>query len=424
MNRLPVMDDDAFHGLAGEIATEIASVSEADPVAVLVDFLVAFGNAVGPSPHVMVGRSAHRAREMVVIVGATAKARKGLSRSELKPVFAAADPEWQANRVKGGLSSGEGLIYQVRDPDPERDDKGVEDRRLFIVEEEFSSVLKVVNRDGSILSEVVRRAWDDGTLLTLTRKEPMKATGAHISLIGHITEAELTARLADLEVANGFANRFRFHLVQRTRLLSDGGTSLTSLDSQAVRVRDCLAAARRIGTVTRTPRAAELWAMIYEYVEQRDDPGMVGALTARGSAHMLRTSLAYALLDGCREIDVEHVSAAYAIWQHADASVRRLFAQSTGDENADRILDALRDAGPDGLDRTSLFEVFKGHIKAAALDRLVEALEQRGLATSVAQPTGGRPVKRTFLGEESESSEQSLPSLLSLISRANRRRSA
>ncbi len=104
MSHLPVMGDDAFYGPAGEIALEIASTSEADPAALLVDFLVSFGNAVGPSPHVMVGRSPHRAREFVVLVGATSRARKGLSHSELKPIFVAADPDWTTERNKGGLS--------------------------------------------------------------------------------------------------------------------------------------------------------------------------------------------------------------------------------------------------------------------------------------------------------------------------------
>ena len=284
------------------------------------------------------------------------------------------------------------------------------------VEEEFSSVLKVASRDHNILSEVVRRAWDDGSLATMTCREPLKATGAHVSILGHVTQAELVARLTELEMANGLANRFRFHLVQRTRLLPDGGGSLLSLDSHVKRVRERLAAARRVGTVTRTPAAAELWATIYRYVESRDDAGMVGVLTARSSAHMLRSSLVFALLDGRNEIDVEHVTAAYAVWRHADASVRRLFASSTGDPIADRILDDLRDAGAEGRDRKALHALFTGHVKAAALDQAITLLEQRGLAVTVDQPTGGRPAKRTFIGEKSESSEQSLPNLLSLLS--------
>jgi hypothetical protein len=42
----PVMHEAAYYGLAGEVVDTIAPHSEADPVAILLQFLVAFGNAV------------------------------------------------------------------------------------------------------------------------------------------------------------------------------------------------------------------------------------------------------------------------------------------------------------------------------------------------------------------------------------------
>ena len=41
----------ALYGLAGEIVLAIDPYTEADPVAILTNTLVAFGNVVGPSPH-------------------------------------------------------------------------------------------------------------------------------------------------------------------------------------------------------------------------------------------------------------------------------------------------------------------------------------------------------------------------------------
>jgi hypothetical protein len=38
---------------------------------------------------------------------------------------------------------------------------------------------------------LIREAWDTGTLTTLTKNSPLCATGAHISIIAHITEEEL-----------------------------------------------------------------------------------------------------------------------------------------------------------------------------------------------------------------------------------------
>src|SRR3712207_7605150 len=58
------------------------------------------------------------------------------------------------------------------------------------------------------------QAWDDGVLQTLTKNSPMKAMNAHISIIGHITKAELMRHMNETEVANGFANRYIWLLVK------------------------------------------------------------------------------------------------------------------------------------------------------------------------------------------------------------------
>ena len=91
---MTALDSTAFYGSPGELVNAIAPHTEADPAALLLDFLTCFGSAVGPGPHVRVGGATHRARLFVVIVGATSRARKGQSRSEIRPIFEAADPCW------------------------------------------------------------------------------------------------------------------------------------------------------------------------------------------------------------------------------------------------------------------------------------------------------------------------------------------
>jgi hypothetical protein len=49
------------------------------------------------------------------LVGASAKGRKGQSWSTPRHIFSEIDGPWAGNCVKSGLSSGEGLIYHVRD---------------------------------------------------------------------------------------------------------------------------------------------------------------------------------------------------------------------------------------------------------------------------------------------------------------------
>ncbi len=192
----PKLDDDALYGLPGEIVRAIEPNTEADPVAVLANLLVAFGNAAGRSAYVEVGADHHRLNMNAALVGKKAKGRKGMSWGHVRDLMHAADGAWVEDRVLGGLSSGEGLINAVRDPvvsegkDGEITvvDAGEPDKRLLVLESEFAAVLKVMTREGNTLSTIIRQAWDGGRLATLTRNSPLKATGAHISLIAHVTK--------------------------------------------------------------------------------------------------------------------------------------------------------------------------------------------------------------------------------------------
>jgi hypothetical protein len=51
-----------------------------------------------------------------VLVGKTAKARKGTSWGRIRGLFEQAAGDWERGRIVSGLSSGEGLIWSVRDP--------------------------------------------------------------------------------------------------------------------------------------------------------------------------------------------------------------------------------------------------------------------------------------------------------------------
>src|SRR6516162_9189532 len=195
----PVLDDAALYGLAGEVVTCLAPHTESDPAALLLTYLTSFGNAVGRGPHYLVEDTRHFANLFVLLAGDTAKARKGTSSDRIRTIFQLADPIWATERMQGGMSSGEGVIAAVRDalwvPRKgvlEMVDPGVDDKRLLLYEPEFSSVLAVLNREGNILSRIVRDAWDCREMLgTMTKHNPTRATRAYISVVGHITITEL-----------------------------------------------------------------------------------------------------------------------------------------------------------------------------------------------------------------------------------------
>ena len=98
----PKLDPAALYGLAGDFVRLADPHSEAAPAAVLVQLFSGFSNLVGPSPRFMVEATSHRARLFVVIVGASAKARKGTAWQHVRTLLRAVDPFWAADRVGGG----------------------------------------------------------------------------------------------------------------------------------------------------------------------------------------------------------------------------------------------------------------------------------------------------------------------------------
>lgn len=388
----PELPPAALRGIAAEFVDTIGPHTEADPAGLLVDFAVSFGSAVGAGPHAIADGAQHPARLFAVLVGETSRARKGTTRANVRKVYEDADPGWSENRVMGGLSSGEGLIDALADPD-EDGKGGTTDKRLLVYESEFARVLGVIGREGSTLSPVVRDAWDTGRLGVMNRKaNRLRVSGAHVSIIGHVTVEELRRRLTETESANGFANRFLFCCVRRSKLLPNGG----NLEDQARlalahRIRDALQKARTVGVMRRTPDAEAYWSELYEEMANSDPGGLVGAVTARAEAQALRLSVLYALIDGTGRIGVEHVEAGHALWRYCEASAAYVFGDSIGDEVADRLLAALRSAGPEGLDGTQQRDVFARHVSAKRIAAARELLEARRLAATRTEQTGGRP---------------------------------
>jgi hypothetical protein len=258
----PKINEAAYQGLAGEAVKAIEPHSEADPIAILIQFLALAGNIIGHAPYYRVESDRHHANLFAVLVGESSKARKGTSLGRVRAIAKVADEAWNDDRLKGGLSSGEGFINEVRDERREWNkkdgreeiaDPGVADKRLMIVEPEFAGVLSVAERPGNTLSQLIRRAWDGDILSTITKHSPLRATGAHISIVGHITIDELRARLTRTDAANGFANRYLYPLVRRSKELPFGGSLDESVTMQlGERLRETVAGAKLIGRVEMT----------------------------------------------------------------------------------------------------------------------------------------------------------------------------
>jgi hypothetical protein len=408
----PVMAGAAYHGIAGDVVETISPHSEADPVALLLQFLTLTGNSIGREPYYQVESDRHHSNLNCVLVGASSKARKGTSMGRIRAVLSAADEPWVSDRIKGGLSSGEGLINEVRDERKEWDkkekrfetlDPGVADKRLMVVEPEFAGLLSVAERHGNTISPLIRRAWDGDKLQTITKNSPLCATGAHISIIGHITEDELRARITRTDMANGFANRFLCALVERSKMLPFGG-NLPDAEIQRLgsRLAGILEEVRSFGRISMTAAARKEWVVAYETLSGAQ-PGLLGAITARAEAQTVRLALTYALLDGSNEIDQPHLRAALAVWEYCEASAAHIFGNALGDPLADEILRALKQADAEGMNRTAIRDLFGRNRSADRIGAALALLMTKGRAIMQrveAGGAGGRPAEVWFAKPE------------------------
>lgn len=390
----------ALQGIAGELSTAIEPTTEADPAAVLIQFLVGFGNLVGRGAWMRVDGHDQHANLFAVVVGETSRSRKGTSWRRVREPLAACDPGWGAERLLSGLSSGEGLIWAVRDATPAGVDRagppapgdgGVADKRVLVMESEFGGSLRVLGREGNTLSAVMRLAYDGETLRSLTKNAPAAATSPHVSICGHITREELDKHLSSVEAFNGLGNRFLWVCARRSKLLPFGGEAdprvMSSLAQYLAGVVDD---AREAGAMRWAGSGARLWEAVYDDLTAAQ-PGVLGALTSRSEAHTLRLAMIYALLDRSREIAAEHVEAALAVWRYCSDSAAFLFGRPTADDHANTALVALR-RSPEGLKKSEIVrDVFNHRITGQAVARVMDALAERGLVRCETVTTGGRP---------------------------------
>jgi len=389
--------EEAFYGLAGKVVRAIEPHTEGDQAAILINFLVAFGSCVGCGSYAIAEADQHGCNLFAVMVGESAKSRKGSTWGQARGLLNLVDPIWTEGCISSGLSSGEGLIWATRDAiekmkngTTEVVDPGVDDKRLLALEPEFASLLKIMGREGNTLSPVMRQSWDRIILRILNKNSPAKSTGAHVSILGHVTREELLRYLTDTEMGNGFANRFLWLCVKRSKMLPEGG-GRPDFHHLVPELKSAIDFGRTAGELKRNEAARKLWAAIYPELST-GKPGLFGSVTARAEAQVLRLSVLYAVLDVATEISLDHLKAALAVWDYCARSAKFIFGDALGDPVADHIHNTLKQ-NPEGLNRTDIYHLFHKHTASARIEQALGLLQITGRARSEMRKTGGRPVE-------------------------------
>lgn len=315
---------EAYLGAVGELMPLMhkEGKTEADKDAVLLQLLAMVGNYVGKDTYMMIGDDKQQPIIWPVIVGETT-AGKGTSLGAVRRVFRALDPIYSVNNFSGGIGSGEGIIEKLS---PQKDDEGVEqwpDSRLWVVEEEFTSVLRKSKRDGSTLSQTLMLAWDGRPLGALTRKDTGNIPEHNVTVISHVTPDGLEAELSSTDFSNGFVNRLTFMRVGvKPPVARPVGMSASEL-SQAVAILRRVFTARR-GEYTLTESAWTSWETNHATFRPTGG-GKANEALGRLRPQVFRLALIYAILDESNVIDYRHMKAAAFIAMRSMNDVRGMF---------------------------------------------------------------------------------------------------
>ena len=407
-----------FPGLLKEIIKECCSRSEAVPVAVCAHVLMRFAALVGPMVYLPIGDERRRLNEFMLMIGPTGLG-KGASGHGPKRIFKRVeeylqldlDRQLQAGKSQGvnrfsqlkvhsgGLSSGEGLAAALEDGKAGSDDNPpVTDKRLFVLEPEFSNIMSLCQRVGNTLSIVLRNAFDGMPIQPLTKRDKVKVSDPFVCLLANITDKELTRHeQGDMMAANGMLNRFLILWQQPTRDVPfPDPIPDERVDHLARQLADQIIAARRGHHETHYQRIRSLswclnlnesarryWSRHYSALINRPDAEQVQALTRRHRLHALILGGLFALLEGHTIIQKAHLKTALAWVDYSRQSVTYAYQsqrlQQQAEENhraARRILYAvvLLNQKHGRCTRTDLHNFYQRKLKAAAITQALETL--------------------------------------------------
>ena len=109
----------------------------------------------------------------------------------------------------------------------------------------------------------------------------------------------------------------------------------------------------------------------------------------------MRIACIYALLDKSATIRKEHLAAALAVWEYAEASAKYIFGDSMGDPIADEINRMLIHSH-EGLTRTQISNNLGRNKPSTQIGRALGVLLDQGLVFMAKRETGGRPEEVWF----------------------------
>jgi hypothetical protein len=273
-----------------------------------------------------------------------------------------------------GVGSGEGLIHAIRDPGfvngprGKVADAGVDNKVLFIDQDEFGGTLAVIVRPGSTLSTSFRTLFDCRPTGSATKNTPEFCKEPYTVLSASITPAELMGKMFDKHdssamAENGFGNRPLYLWTMRDKrvahpLATPGLPEM--MEDVARNILKVYGVLKPKGGFLSTPigfspEAHALYETEYHRIETLPAASSnAGKLLIRLPLYARKLAVIVAIMNGEHEISTGALEAAIAWVEYAAATINLVAATAMDRQRAKILADdgkavlaALKDLGGD-----------------------------------------------------------------------------
>ncbi|HCG6382282.1 TPA: DUF3987 domain-containing protein [Vibrio parahaemolyticus] len=351
----PKLRQEGYYGCLSEMSKDLTENTEANRSFVANNIMMAIAAGTPSANVVMPFGAINTELRMFSLQVLPSGCGKGVSEKQTKAMFTEAIQLLNNNIVSpqsglplyarvfsGGLSTGEGIAYELRDSivnENGDEEQGIEDKRLLVLEPEFINVLVKSNVPGSILSSTVRKIFDADSLEPMTKTNRVKCTNPDVCIIGQITPEELVKKLDSVSISNGLANRFPiFSGTQPIYQPIPKVIEKEKLQKHAKKLNEVMHWCHSSPKIlTMSDCYEELWREKYCDLKQIGASGSIEkSLMTRAPHYASMYAMLFATLDMTTVVTANHLTASLAWIDYWHESVRYIFGTEAAAYKAEK----------------------------------------------------------------------------------------
>ncbi|ELA7155678.1 hypothetical protein WOB79_17240 [Vibrio parahaemolyticus] len=333
-----------FYGVLSDFVNIICGESEALEMALASEIITAISISI-PSGYLWTPYAMTKTTPRLnTIIVADTGAGKGLSTSQFNIIRERINEKYPGlvtPYLMGGIKTIEGVISKIRDVDEDKNNNHeIVDsvgNQLLIHDEEISRMFISAKKKPDI-SQTLRGFFDGVEVASNTKYNPIKCKKPHVGMFGHISKEELGDVVNDIDIYNGFLNRFVLIYDQRTKSIPfPPKIEDKSIDYLVEKLSDIINWTKEEEREMKYSECyIDLYSKKYEELRNLGENKIEKALLTRGAKYTAMYAMIFAALDKSTVIDKGHLESALAwvnVWEKSVKYIYQSYSQSILNEN-------------------------------------------------------------------------------------------